>query len=53
MFGGRDRQIFLALKMMKETALGEPRRLANILYSGCGVTLRPYDLKRRFEQLFL
>ena len=39
MLGGGDRQLFFALEVVKETALGEPCGFANVFNAGCRVSL--------------
>jgi hypothetical protein len=45
-----QRHRFLALEMVEKAALGHPRRRADIVDRGGGVTLGPDDLHGRIEQ---
>lgn len=48
--GGGDAERFLGLEMMEERALGDSRRLAEIIDGGRREALGPDDVPRRFEK---
>ena len=49
--GGREREVFLALEVMEEAALGEPGRFANIFDSCSGVAFGADHVESRVQKL--